>query len=224
MRRRDFIAGLAGTTAGWTLAARAQQPAVPMIGFLDAGSAEASADDIPQKVVLYEEDPRDSAGKSYVGSAVWRTEVVPPGPGQKPNIAARADVELPARNISIRWSLRRNDDKQLPASHIVEIVFTLPPDFLHGGISNIPGMLMKQGETVRGVPLRGVAVKVATNFFRIGLSSVDADMQRNIELLNEGSWFDIPVVYGDGKRAIIAIEKGTPGERAFADALVQARL
>jgi clan AA aspartic protease (TIGR02281 family) len=26
------------------------------------------------------------------------------------------------------------------------------------------------------------------------------------------------VVYGDGKRAIIAIEKGTPGERAFADA------
>jgi len=26
------------------------------------------------------------------------------------------------------------------------------------------------------------------------------------------------VVYADGKRAIIAIEKGTPGERAFADA------
>jgi hypothetical protein len=56
-------------------------------------------------------------------------------------------------------------------------------------------MLMKQGETVRGVPLRGVAVKVTTNFFLIGLSSVDADMQRNIELLNEGSWFDILVVY-----------------------------
>ena len=123
-----------------------------------------------------------------------------------------------------RWSLRRNDDKQLPASHLVEIAFTLPPDFPHRGISNIPGMLMKQGETVRGIPLRGLGVKVATNFFLIGLSSVDADMQRNIELLNEGSWFDIPVVYSDGKRAIIAIEKGTPGERAFADALAQARL
>src|SRR6267143_3634639 len=56
----DLIAGLAGTTAGWTLAARAQQPTVPMIGFVDAGSADASADNIPQKVVLYEEDPRDS--------------------------------------------------------------------------------------------------------------------------------------------------------------------
>lgn len=175
--RRNFIAGLAGTTAGWTLAARARQPTVPMIGFIDAGSAEASADDIPQKVVLHEAGPRGSAGMSNVGSAVWRTEVVSPGPGQKPNIAARADIELPAQNISIRWSLRRNDDKQLPARHIVEIVFTLPPDFPYGGISKVPGMLMKQGEMVRGFPLRGVAVKVTTNFFRIGLSSVDADMQ-----------------------------------------------
>jgi hypothetical protein len=54
--------------------------------------------------------------------------------------AARADIEIPALNISIRWSLRRNDDRRLPASHTVEIVFTLPPDFPHGGISNVPGM------------------------------------------------------------------------------------
>jgi hypothetical protein len=115
-------------------------------------------------------------------------------------------------------AVRRNDDKSLPASHTVEIVFTLPPDFTHGGISNIPGILMKQGETTRGVPLNGVAVKVTTNFFLIGLSLVDVDMQRNVQLLKERSWFDIPVVYEDGKRAIIAIEKGTPGERAFAEA------
>jgi hypothetical protein len=130
----------------------------------------------------------------------------------------QAEIEIPEQKVSARWSLRRNDDKQLPASHTVEIVFTLPTDFPHGGISNIPGMLVKQSEATRGAPLNGVAVRVATNFFLIGLSSVDADIKRNVQLLKERSWFDIPVVYADGKRAIIAIEKGTLGERAFADA------
>jgi hypothetical protein len=180
------------------------------------GSSEGAV--VAQKVVLYEEDQNNPNGAQFVGSAVWRTEQVPPGPGQKPDVVVRAEVEIPEQKMSVRLSLRRNEDKQLPASHTVEIVFTLPPDFSHGGISNIPGVLMKQGETTRGVPLNGVAVKVTTNFFLIGLSSVDADLQRNVQLLKERSWFDIPVVYGDGKRAIIAVEKGTPGERAFTEA------
>ena len=77
---------------------------------------------------------------------------------------------------------------------------------------------MKQAEQTRGVPLAGLAVKVTNGFFLIGLSAVEADRERNIQLLKERAWFDIPVVYANNRRAILALEKGTPGERVFADA------
>ena len=116
------------------------------------------------------------------------------------------------------WSLRRNTDQALPASHTIEIQFTLPPDFPGGGVANVPGILMKQSEQTRGTPLAGLAVKVTNGFFLIGLSSTDSDVQHNIQLLKERPWFDIPIVYTNGGRAILAMEKGPPGDRAFADA------
>jgi hypothetical protein len=181
----------------------------------------AAAQDVPlvaQRVVLYEEDPTDPQGKRTVGSAVWRTETISPGAGRPPDLAVRADIEIPERKISMTWTLRRDTDQNRSTSHTIEIMFKLPPDYPSGGIFNVPGIWMKQAEQAQGTALAGLAVKVTTGYFLIGLSAAPADRERNIQLLKDRQWFDVAIVYNNNKRAILTMEKGTPGERAFADA------
>jgi hypothetical protein len=173
---------------------------------------------VAQRVVLYEEDPSDPQGKRYVGSAIWRTESVSPGPGIAAELAVRADAEIPERGMTVTWSLRRNTDKALPASYTIEIMFNLSADFPGGGIADVLGVLMKQAEQARGTELAGRAVKVTNKFFLIGLSAADTDVQHNEQLLKDLPWFDIPIVYTNGGRALLATEKGPSGNRAFAEA------
>src|SRR6202163_3819350 len=181
-------------------------------------SSTDQAAPVAQRVVLYDEDPSDPKGKQYVGSVIWRTEQIKAAAGQKADIAVRADIEIPDRKFKMTMSFRRNTDTSLPASHTAELTFILPPDFAGGGVGNVPGILMKSNEQARGTPLAGLAVKVTDGFFLVGLSNVEADRTRNLQLLKERSWFDVPLVYVNQRRAIIAIEKGAPGERAFNDA------
>ncbi|RJF65654.1 hypothetical protein [Rhodopseudomonas palustris] len=181
-------------------------------------SSEAIAP-VAQRVVLYDEDPSDPKGKQYVGTVVWRTEQIK-GASNKggADLAVRADIEVPERKFKMTMSFRRNTDTSLPASHTAELTFILPQDFNGGGVGNVPGILMKSNEQARGTPLAGLAVKVTDGFFLVGLSNVEADRTRNLQLLKERSWFDLPIVYSNQRRAIIAIEKGPPGERAFNEA------
>jgi hypothetical protein len=142
---------------------------------------------------------------------------VTPETGQPPELAIRADIAVPERKLALTLSLRRNTDRSLSATHTIEITFKLPADFAPGGISNVPGILMKLGERVRGAPLALQSVKVTPSVYLMGLSDSEQDKPKNLQLL-ERDWFDVALVYSNRRRAIIALEKGAAGARAFEQA------
>jgi len=115
-------------------------------------------------------------------------------------------------------SFRRNTDQTVSATHVFELRFKAPSDPPHGEISKLQGLALKPAEKVRGTLLAGQTIKVTPGFFLVMLSPVQPDMQRNLKLLKDDSWFDVMFLYSNGNRAILAMEKGTVGERAFTQA------
>jgi hypothetical protein len=83
----------------------------------------------------------------------------------------------------------------------------------------VPRLVMKPSEDTRGQALIGASAKVADGFFWIALSAAEADIATNLKLMREATWVDMPIVYENGQRAILTMEKGTPGTRAFETAL-----
>lgn len=174
---------------------------------------------VAQRAILYEESGEPQGGTSLEGTVVWRTESVSGGQGQPLETALRGEVTIPARNLRVTLVLRRNTDSTLPASHTIEVQFALPANFANAGIANVPGLIMKAEEQSQGAALAGLSVRVTGGFFLIGLSSLESERSANEQLLRDRDWIDIPILYENGRRAVLTLEKGTPGEKAFNDAL-----
>ena len=173
----------------------------------------ATGETIVSHAVLYQEDPVDPHGKRYFGTVTWHLE---PGAGSVP-ASVKGDVEID-KQMNATLSLRRNVDSEMPASHIMEVKFNWPDETAHSGVDTLKGVTMKAVESGRGAPLSAMTAKVTPKYFMIALSAGDVDMKRNVLLLKGKEWFDIPIVYSGGSRAVLAIEKGADGERAFKDA------
>ena len=191
----------------------------PSAAFVPTNQPVRTADS-SQKAILYEEDPAFPPGRQFIGAVIWRTEPVKESNGRTDGVAIRADIEIPERKLKMTMSLRRNTDTSLPASHTVELSFTPPSNTGSGGVSGVSGILMKSGEQTRGSPLVAQPVKITNTFFIIGLPSTAADRVHNLELLEGRSWFDVPIVYSNGRRAILSFKKGPSGQHAFDQAFM----
>jgi hypothetical protein len=168
------------------------------------------------RAALVLEDPWSPAGDRFDGTVAWRVERVNAADGGTPDVVLHADIEIPHK-VSVRWSLERNYDKQIPANYFIKIAFTLPTWSTHGGVAGVPGVLMKDGETADGLALIGSTVKISENFFLIALFDVPT-RTRNFDQFWQRSWLEVPANLGDGRRFRITFEKGSAGKRAFDDA------
>jgi hypothetical protein len=178
----------------------------------------AASPAVGQAATLYEENPGGQQQfQNFSGTVVWRTETVAVGPGRAPDTALRVDIEIPDRKMNVSLLLRRNMDASFPASHTLEIQFSIPGDPF-GGVASVRGVRAKNAEAANGsVFVLSEPEKIKDGDILFALP--DTQAEQNIQLLRERPWFDIAFFYNNGRRGVLAFEKGTPGENAVNDAL-----
>lgn len=187
-----------------------------------AGAPSASPADVPavagQKIFLYEERIGQTAPTAIDGSVSWSLQREAGANGrQEPVVQGR--INVPGRGLTALLTFKRNTDPSLPASHLVEIVFAVPPDFEGGAIESVQRIAMKASEQDRGNALIAVPAKITDDFHMIALNDFPDARTTNLELLRSRNWIDIPIAYRNGRRALLTLQKGPEGERAFNDAI-----
>ena len=174
---------------------------------------------VGQRAIFYEERTSSAQGSAELGAIVWSLVQESPGGELPPEPAIRAEASIPGKDVQLRMTIRRNGDQTLPAAHIIEMIFLTPEGFEGGAISNVSRIAFKETEQAAGNPLLGIPAKIADGFFLIALSDAPTEIEANMTLLRRQSWIDIPIVYQSGRRALLSLEKGIPGDRVFQEAL-----
>jgi ABC-type uncharacterized transport system substrate-binding protein len=146
MRRRDFITLVGGSAAAWPLAARAQQPAIPVIGFLVAGAPSSHG----QLVVSFERRLRELGwieDRNIIIKLRWAE-------GRSERYAEIA-AEFVRLKVDIIVTAGGAVLAAKQATSVIPIVFTAAADPLGGGLvaslarpgGNVTGLSMQNADS-----------------------------------------------------------------------------
>jgi hypothetical protein len=168
---------------------------------------------------LYEERIGQTAPTAVDGSVSWSLQREPGANGSPPEPVVQGRISIPGRGMTALMTFKRNTDPSLPASHLIEIVFSVPPDFEGGAIDSVQRIAMKQTEQDRGNALIAVPAKITDDFHMIALNDFPDARATNLDLMRTRNWIDIPLAYRNGRRALLTLQKGPEGEKAFNEAI-----
>lgn len=196
------------------------------VGQPNGSSAPATPEAAPsgqisiQTAVLYDENSQSTGGvDAFKGSVTWRVDS--DNGAQGPERVIRGLAEIPERGLKLLLTIRRNLDQALPASHTVELLFDVPPNFAYGGVESLEQVFMKAAEQSNGLPLRGALARITSGYFLIGLSALGPNRENNIALLRDRPWIDVTFLYRNGRRAVLAVSKGEQGDKIFQEIFAQ---
>jgi hypothetical protein len=208
----------AGVGEGETVA-QVTTPAAAKPAAADPAAPETPAAPVAvpvgQKAVFYEEKTGTQEGTVDTGAVVWSVVQDSPGADQPAEAAIRGEINIPDKGVKLKLTIKRNGDKTLPASHIIEMAFSVPEDFQGGSVDGVQRVTFKDTEQAPGNPLVGVPANFGDGFFLIALTDEKSAVENNLALMSRQSWIDIPLTYKSGRRALISIEKGIPGDKVF---------
>jgi hypothetical protein len=197
--------------------------AAPAPGATAPATPSATPSEVPaaagERMFLYEERIGQSSPTAIEGTASWSLQREPAANGGPPEPVIQGRITIPGRGLTALLSIKRNTDSSLPASHLIEIVFAVPPDFEGGAIDSVLRIAMKQTEQDRGNALVAVPAKITDDFHMIALNDFPDARATNLDLLRTRDWMDIPVAYRNGRRALLTLQKGADGRAAFDEAI-----
>ncbi|MFC5393299.1 histidine kinase [Bosea vestrisii] len=185
-----------------------------------AGTQQGSDLTVAQRAILYIEVPETpQQPRTVQGRVLWRLDSDTAGPGRPVETIVRATIEIADAGLSLDFTIRRNTDSAFPASHIIGMRFTTSGEATNDAIREVgvPQFKLEEGE--RGAPLSAIASALGENLFVAALSNVPVESERNLDLLRNRNWIDLPVRFNSGRRGIITFEKGGAGSQTIGDAL-----
>ncbi len=193
-------------------------PAATSTAATGAPAQQPAAAASGHRMFLYEEVLGQTVPTAIEGTVSWSLQNEQDA-NDKPSPTVQGQITIPGRGLSALITFKRNTDPSLPASHLVEIVFSVGTGFEGGAIDSVQRIAMKSTEQDRGNALIAVPAKITDDFHMIALNDFPDALKTNLELMRTRDWIDIPVSYRNGRRALLTLQKGADGKAAFDSAL-----